>query len=103
MALSYMVQGKILPAGSIKHEAETLAQGIGVLFSWKYDFKWRWYFLKKNQVLPTKTINFISNILNTNESPKNRLKQLIDVEKQIQNLMIKKGFKKEQVLEHWRF
>ncbi len=66
-------------------------------------FKWRWYFLKKNQVLPTKTINFISNILNTNESPKNRLKQLIDVEKQIQNLMIKKGFKKEQVLEHWRF
>lgn len=66
-------------------------------------FKWRWYFLKKNHLLPEKTINFMNDILNSNESSKNKLNQLIDVEKQMQNLMIQKGYKKEQVLEHWRF
>lgn len=66
-------------------------------------FKWRWYFLASDNLLPKKTLDSINLILLNSKTAEIKLKLLIEVEKQLQELMIQKGFKKEQVLEHWRF
>lgn len=66
-------------------------------------FKWRWYFLIKDNLLTQETIDSMNSILLNSKSAEIKLNLLIKVEKQLQKLMIQKGFKKEQVLEHWRF
>ena len=66
-------------------------------------FKWRWYFLTKNRLLSKKSIDSIKEILLGTRLIDSKLKLLYGVEREIQQLTIKKGYKKEQVLEHWRF
>lgn len=66
-------------------------------------FKWYWHFLTKDNLLPQKTLTVIKSILSGQKSPEDKLKLLISVEKQLQQLMIKKGYEKEMVKEHWRF
>ena len=66
-------------------------------------FKWRWYFLTKDHLLPKEAILKLKSILLTPKATETKLKLLISVEKQLQQLMIDKGFQKEKVTEHWRF
>ncbi len=66
-------------------------------------FKWRWHFLTKDKLLPNKTIDELKDILLNTQTAETRLKRLISIEAQIQNLMIEKGSNPKQVKEHWRF
>jgi len=66
-------------------------------------FKWRWHFLVKNKLLPQNTLASMNSILLPSKSLEAKLKLLVGVEQQLQQIMIDKGYKKEMVLEHWRF
>ncbi|MFH0859325.1 MAG: hypothetical protein V1868_01785 [Patescibacteria group bacterium] len=66
-------------------------------------FKWRWHFLTKDNLLSQDTILDLKSILLTSKPIETKLKLLISVEEQLQQLMIEKGYPKEKVTEHWRF
>ena len=66
-------------------------------------FKWCWYFLTKNNLLPKDIILSLKSILLNSKPTETKFKLLISVEKQLQQLMIDKGCEKEKVTEHWRF
>lgn len=66
-------------------------------------FKWRWYFLIKDNLLPQDTIFTLKSILLNSNPAEVKVKLLISVEQQLQQLMINKGYSKEKVTEHWRF
>jgi len=66
-------------------------------------FKWRWHFLTKGKLLPSQTIEQLQEIILSTKSASAKLKILNSIETQLQQLMVRKGYKKEQVKEHWRF
>lgn len=66
-------------------------------------FKWRWHFVNKDKLLSVKAVKTIKDILTANNSLAEKLKLLVVLEKYLQQLMLKKGFRKEMVEEHWRF
>ncbi len=66
-------------------------------------FKWRWYFVRQDKILPSKITDLMEDIIKTSDSINNKLEKLISIEREFQKLMIAKGFPKEQVMEHWRF
>lgn len=66
-------------------------------------FKWRWHFLVKDKLLPKETITNLKAILLESQPAQTKLKLLISVETQLQQMMIDKGYNPEQVKEHWRF
>lgn len=66
-------------------------------------FKWRWHFLTKDKLLPKETIANLKAILLESQSAQTKLKLLISVETQLQQMMIEKGYSPKQVKEHWRF
>ncbi len=66
-------------------------------------FKWRWHFLTKDKLLSKRSIDSIKEILLSAKPAVSKLKLLYGIEWEIQQLMIKKGYEKERVLEHWRF
>lgn len=66
-------------------------------------FKWRWYFLTKNKLLPAPVIKQLQRIILNLKPGENKLKTLVLIENQLQQLMIEKGYKPEMVREHWRF
>lgn len=65
-------------------------------------FKWRWYFLIKDRLLAKETIANLKAILLGVQSVKTKLKLLISVEIQLQQMIIDKGYNQKQVKEHWR-